>query len=277
MKRKVIALYGGSFDPIHKGHLTVVEKVIRVLDIEQLIVIPTFLNPFKTKSHISPQERLKLSNDFFGRIPKVLVSSYEIEQKKAIPTAQTLTHFQQKYSVKYIIIGADNLSSITKWYNFDYINSNIIWVIATRAGYRLDTTALQNFKILEVEIDISSTQIRRKLMNLDERIERIVTELDKKKAEEIEVFNLDDVDYIVNRVVLANSLGGKHASSLSDYLKDELKPLGEEFLHIDESDDWVVMDMGDILVHIMSPKARQTYSLEEFLTEISNKKIDAIE
>jgi len=113
-------------------------------------------------------------------------------------------------------------------------------------------------------------------MNLDERIERIVTELDKKKAEEIEVFNLDEVDYIAKRVVLANSLGGKHSASLATHLKDELKPLGEEFLHVDESEDWVVIDMGDILIHIMNSEARQKYSLEEFLTEISNRKTTEI-
>ena len=162
MKQKIVALYGGSFDPIHTGHLAVIEESIRILDIEQLIVIPTFLNPFKTKSHSTPKERLKLSNEFFGKIPKVLVSSYEIEQNKATPTAQTLAYFQQKYDVKYIIIGADNLASITKWYNFNWLNSNIKWVIATRAGYNLETDALRDFKIIEVEIDISSTQIRNK-------------------------------------------------------------------------------------------------------------------
>jgi ribosome silencing factor RsfS/YbeB/iojap len=109
-------------------------------------------------------------------------------------------------------------------------------------------------------------------MNLDDRVERIIKELDEKKADELEAFNLEDVDYIVDRVVLANALSGKHSSSLATHLKDKLKPLGEEFLHIDQSEDWVVIDMGDILVHIMSSEARQTYSLEEFLTEISNKK-----
>lgn len=109
-------------------------------------------------------------------------------------------------------------------------------------------------------------------MNINERVERIVTELDSKKAEEIEVFNLEKVDYIAKQVILANSLGGRHSSSLATHLKDELKPLGEEFLHIDESDDWVVIDMGDILVHIMSSEYRQKYSMEEFLTEISNRK-----
>lgn len=111
-------------------------------------------------------------------------------------------------------------------------------------------------------------------MNLDERVERIITQLDKKKAEEIEVFDLEDVEYIASRVILANSFGGKHTSSLSEHLKDKLKPLGEEFLHIDESEDWIVIDMGDILIHIMSPTYRQKYSLEEFLTEISDRKTE---
>ncbi len=109
-------------------------------------------------------------------------------------------------------------------------------------------------------------------MTLNDRVERIVDELDEKKGEEIEVFNLEDIDYIAKRVILVNSLGGKHSFSLSAHLKDKLKPLGEEFLQIDESEDWIVIDMGDILVHIMSPEYRQKYSLEEFLTEITNRK-----
>ncbi|KIM06257.1 MAG: oligomerization domain protein [Sulfurovum sp. FS06-10] len=107
---------------------------------------------------------------------------------------------------------------------------------------------------------------------MDDRIERIVTFLDSKKAENIEVFNLEDIDYLAKRVVIANSLGGKHSASLAVQLKDELKPLGEEFLHVDESDDWVVIDLGDILVHVMTKDARQTYSLEAFLSELSQGK-----
>ena len=105
-------------------------------------------------------------------------------------------------------------------------------------------------------------------MTIDERIEKIITILDEKKAEEIEVFNLDDVDYIVKRVVIANSLGGKHTMALYDYLKAELKPFGEEFLGADESNEWVVADLGDIFVHIMTPEYRQKYSLEDFLGEL---------
>ncbi len=108
-------------------------------------------------------------------------------------------------------------------------------------------------------------------MTIDERVERIITLLDSKKAEEIEVFDLEKVDYIAKRIIIANSLGGKHTLSLYDHLKTELKPLGEEFLGADESNEWVVVDMGDILVHLMVPEYRQKYSLEVFLNELQNR------
>ena len=106
-------------------------------------------------------------------------------------------------------------------------------------------------------------------MSVEARAERIVTFLDDKKADELEVFNLDEVDYIAKRVVIASAISSKHASALADQLKKELKPLGEVFLHIDESEEWVVVDLGDILIHLMTTEARQTYSMEEFLAELS--------
>ena len=109
-------------------------------------------------------------------------------------------------------------------------------------------------------------------MNIEERVEKIITILDEKKAEEIEVFNLEDVDYIAKRVIIANSLGGKHTEALYDHLKTELKPMGEEFLGADESSDWVVADLGDILIHIMTPEYREKYSLEEFLDGLQEKR-----
>ena len=108
-------------------------------------------------------------------------------------------------------------------------------------------------------------------MSMEERINTIVNLLDEKKAEEIEVFNLDDADYIADRVVIANSLNPKHTQALFDQLKEALKPKGEEFLHADISDEWVVADLGDILIHIMVPEYRQRYSLEAFLSELVEK------
>ena len=105
-------------------------------------------------------------------------------------------------------------------------------------------------------------------MTIDERIDNIVAVLDDKKAEEIEVFNLEGADYLAKRVVIANSLNGKHTQALFDHLKRELKPKGEEFLATDETEEWTVADLGDILIHIMIPEYRQRYSLEQFLNEL---------
>jgi len=105
-------------------------------------------------------------------------------------------------------------------------------------------------------------------MKIKERIDNIVKVLDEKKAEEIEVFDLSDTDYIAKEVIIANSLGSKHTLALYDYLKKELKPKGEEFIGAEETEDWVVADLGDIIVHIMTPAYRERYSLEEFLSKI---------
>jgi len=105
-------------------------------------------------------------------------------------------------------------------------------------------------------------------MTIEERIASIVEILDDKKAEEIEVFNLEDADYIAKRVVIANSLNGKHTIALFEHLKKGLKEQGDVFLASDVSDDWAVADLGDILIHIMIPEYRQRYSLETFLSEL---------
>jgi ribosome silencing factor RsfS/YbeB/iojap len=103
---------------------------------------------------------------------------------------------------------------------------------------------------------------------IDHRIETIITLLDDKKAEELEVFNLEEVDYITDRVVIANALNSKHTLALLEHLKKELKPLGEEFIAIDISDEWIIADLGDILIHIMTSNYRQHYSIEAFLSEL---------
>ena len=110
-------------------------------------------------------------------------------------------------------------------------------------------------------------------MTIEQRIENIVAVLDDKKAEEIEVFNLEGADYLAKRVVIANSLNGKHTQALFEHLKRELKPKGEEFLATDVTEEWTVADLGDILIHIMIPEYRRRYSLEQFLNElIENQK-----
>lgn len=288
--KPAIAIFGGSFDPPHRGHQLIVEKAIEDLDIEKLLVIPAYLNPFKTSTLADAHTRLSWCHTLFDAMDIIEVNDYEIKEGKSTVTSQSVKHFNQAYNVKYLIIGSDNLSTLTKWHEFEWLNENITWVLATRGNSHLDTEKLKNWLLLPVEAAMSSTQIREEKdlqfidkkirqsvkhilegqhhMTIDERIAGIVKILDDKKAEEIEVFNLDDADYIAKRVVIANSLNGKHTLALFDHLKKELKSQGDSFMASDATDEWAVADLGDILIHIMIPEYRQRYSLETFLSEL---------
>jgi ribosome silencing factor RsfS/YbeB/iojap len=100
---------------------------------------------------------------------------------------------------------------------------------------------------------------------LERRVEDIVTLLDEKKGEDIEVFDLSDRDYIAEAVILVNSLNDKHTLALFDYIKEGNK---EHLLGYDESENWVVADLNGILIHIMTPQYRVRYAIEEFLKEL---------
>ncbi len=296
--KPVAAMFGGSFDPPHLGHQIIVQEVIEHLDIETLLVVPTYLSPFKVSSLAPASLRLKWCHILFDNIPKVHVDDYEIRKGKSTYTSDSVKHFNIAYHVKYLIIGSDNLVSLKKWHHFKWLNETITWVIVTREKFPLVLDGLKDTKVLYIDASISSSHIRqtkdlhyvdkkiktsvqqvlegKTLMTIDQRVENIVNILDEKKAEEIEVFNLEDADYIAKRVVIANSLNNKHTLALFDQLKVALKAQGDTFLSSDASDEWVVADLGDILIHIMIPEYRQRYSLEQFLSElIENQKKNA--
>ena len=103
---------------------------------------------------------------------------------------------------------------------------------------------------------------------MQETIDKIAKFLDEKKAEDIEVFDLSNKDYIAKFVIIANAQSNKHTLALLYYIRKEIKEFGLKVYATDESDDWVVVDVGDILIHIMTPQYRAKYSLEEFLTDL---------
>ena len=104
---------------------------------------------------------------------------------------------------------------------------------------------------------------------MSNRIEKIVNVLDLNKAEAIEVFDLREKNYFVDYAIIASSLGSKHTVALLDHLKNGLKP-EENFSNVDESGDWIVIDLGDVLVHIMTPEYRVKYDMENFLAGLAN-------
>jgi len=103
---------------------------------------------------------------------------------------------------------------------------------------------------------------------LEERIERITNFLSEKKAENIETVDLKGKGYIVDAVIIATALNNKHSIALLNYLRETLKPLGEEFVRVEEDGEWSIIDMGDVLIHIMTQTHREKYNLEDFLKDV---------
>ena len=106
---------------------------------------------------------------------------------------------------------------------------------------------------------------------MQEMVEEITSLLDTKKAFDIDVITMNE-NYFVDKVIIATTLGQKHGLSLVDYLKKELK--SKNIYHVEEGDDWSIIDLGDILVHLMTTEYREIYKIEEFLEEIKKKKVN---
>lgn len=103
---------------------------------------------------------------------------------------------------------------------------------------------------------------------LQKRAEIIKNLIDQKKGLDIVLFDLREQGYYVDMVVVATIMADRHGFALLDYLKEKLKKEGEEFLGIDKSEDWIVIDLGDILIHLMSQEYRAKYQIDQFLTTI---------
>jgi nicotinate-nucleotide adenylyltransferase len=170
-----VAIYGGSFDPPHIGHEKVVIFAQKVLEIDKVIVLPNFLNPWKSNFKIAPEERFKLLTKLFEDEKNVEISRFEIENGRPTLTIESVRHFSKIYDKIDLIIGADNVNSIQKWDEFEEIDSLVNWVVATRNGIRVPN----GFKILNVDEVVSSTEIRsgKNIEMIPEKIRSDVLEL----------------------------------------------------------------------------------------------------
>ncbi len=156
-----IAVFGGSFDPPHLGHEAIVNEALKILQIDKLIIVPTYLNPFKDSSHFNSLQRLELVSDIFKNNNKIKISDYEIMQKKAVTTIETIKYLKiQHPNIKkiYLIIGADNLSKLHLWKDYNELKTLVTFIIATRNNIKN-----KEFQTLKVNYDISSTKIRENL------------------------------------------------------------------------------------------------------------------
>ena len=98
------------------------------------------------------------------------------------------------------------------------------------------------------------------------KLQRLVVDaLEDVKAQDIEVYNTTALSDLFDRVVLVSGTSNRHTRSLASSVAEKVKLAGGRVISIEgeESGDWVLVDLGDIVVHIMQPAIRQYYALEE--------------
>lgn len=160
-----IALFFGSFNPIHIGHLIIANHIINYTDSDKVWMVVSPHNPLKEKSSLlNEYDRLHLVQLATDDNDHIDVCNEEFHLPKPSYTIDTLTYLQEKYPTYEfsLIMGSDNIINIHKWKNYELILEKYPIYIYNRPDYETDKIAIKgNINYLDVPLlDISSTYIR---------------------------------------------------------------------------------------------------------------------
>lgn len=160
-----IAILGGSFNPIHIGHLILANTVCEEFNLDKIIFVPCYIQPLKSnKDFASPEDRLAMIKLAIQNNPKFELSDIEIKRKGKSYTVDTLKYFKQKYDDLYFVIGADNIKDFHRWKEPDTILKLAKLIVTNRGGIELKIPKRLRGKKIFVckipDIEISSTLIR---------------------------------------------------------------------------------------------------------------------
>ncbi len=159
------AVLGGSFDPIHLGHLHIANQVLKLSSVKQVLFIPNGNHHFKVgKVRLSFSERYALVQRAIADEPRFAVS--DADKIGSGYTAHLMRRlFAENPQTRFVfIIGSDNLPKLDKWFDFSWLASNLHFLVLPRPGYEILADTLPTIKasLLPIELSpISSTEVKR--------------------------------------------------------------------------------------------------------------------
>ncbi len=181
-----VAIFGGSFDPLHNGHIEIAKLASVKFDLDKIIFIPAYISPHKTGKTITPPEiRFQMVKNSLDN-SKFEISDFEILKQNKSYTSETIRHFTSNVinsnDELYLIIGEDSKIKFNTWKDYNYILDKVKVISVSRTSNA--TKSVENIfvddRFLELKIsniDISSTDIR----------DRVKRELDISNLVPIEV------------------------------------------------------------------------------------------
>lgn len=141
MKKKRIGLFGGTFNPIHLGHLRAAEIVQKRLLLDKVLFIPSYIPPHKDSVDIAPPfARLEMVKIACSSYPQFLPSSIEIEAKGKSYSILTVNKIEKLFPQAWIffIVGVDSFLEIDTWREYEELLQLCFFIVVSRPGYSLE-------------------------------------------------------------------------------------------------------------------------------------------
>ena len=180
MARRVISLFGGTFDPIHLGHAKVAGAAAKTLNAEKVVFVPAKCSPLKGFSpKAGDRERLEMITLAIAEYPAFAVSDCELQRPAPSYTLDTVRQFKQAWgpdvSVHWLM-GADGIDDLIHWHGIRELIDECYLTTMYRAGYKLPdfgqferiwgperVEKLQEHVLQTPSVDVSSTEVRTRL------------------------------------------------------------------------------------------------------------------
>ena len=167
MQKIKTGIYGGSFNPIHNGHIAIAKRMLELAGLDEIWLIVSPQNPLKTAgSLLDDRLRLEMTQRALAPYPQLTASDYEF----SLPRPSYMWNTLQQLSADYpdreftLLIGADNWTVFDRWYHADDIIAHYPIAIYPRTGSPIDTSTLPpTVRLYDTGLyDISSTEVREK-------------------------------------------------------------------------------------------------------------------
>lgn len=167
-----IGIFGGSFNPIHNGHINLAKSAFKALKLDKMLIIPTPAPPHKQRANVTFSNRIEMCKIAFSDEKNFEVSDIERHLGAKSYTIETVRALKARYpkdAVFYLIIGQDMLFSFRKWYRYEALLGECKVVAAARendsyADMIEAAVTIGRIKVLNLPVtEVSSTEIRRKL------------------------------------------------------------------------------------------------------------------
>jgi nicotinate-nucleotide adenylyltransferase len=163
-----IGLLGGTFDPIHIGHLLMARTALEMMELDKVIFIPSCVPPHKKSPTLfSARDRLKMVRLAIKANPAFAVSDYEIRKggrSYSVDTVRRFCKLLPESAKLFFIVGGDAVKELDTWKNIDEIKTMCSFISVNRPGYPRDEARLEYHAVTMNGIEMSSTEIRKRIL-----------------------------------------------------------------------------------------------------------------